>query len=690
MRTLRFAHRALFVAASLSFIAWISARTEAAAAEPPRNVSASSRKAATLRDLRQQQAKELTKLRDSYDRRARRECPKTASGDIDTHSDSYKKLVGEYTQKHATVRKKYLDQLSEAPPVEGVTSSGSLTRKDVRADMDYTARDDEAFQRQMAEWQQRGDVLEIQDHKVVNRTQDATLWAPGEHQAALTADGDAMGTTGGKRSVTGDARQGVQDSRGATLDHEKKYLDAVQRDNLKDQAKAVQKARHAAGIDSSNPDLAAQNENLKNYGDDVTSGITALGDSTETRQKKIEAFQKVNDAEMQRAVEAGDAIGVQQAKVRENLIRSVKGEKPDAPEKTEKQKAWEKAVDDANYDGTATTAETLEQRHQSAQETSEAARKHNEQLKQNIAESKTAEKATTEKEPAKKAPSDTETAPPEKTAKPKPETQKVEADTPKVGDADTPKSTVPEAAKVETDVPKAPGADAPKVRADAPKVGADAPKVGGDAPRVRRADPTVKPGADGSPGYGVDDALTYGDGINDFSKGYESGDSDQMVEGAKKIVSGATMGVSEGVENLVNIPSKVEQSERDRAELDAENQKNRQLAKEERLAETKLGLRRAGYSQQEADAMVQRAENGDWSAAEEAYRKMGKALPKEKDLSGYDEGTDKRVADLPAAVVEGLVDKVGGVGELGGAVVEATPISSTLPSPNESPRQKEP
>ncbi len=332
-----------------------SGRNEAPSTTPGEN--------STLGNLRNQQQAELDDLRNTYDQRARKEAPKNPDGSINKNSPEYQKLKQEYTQKHTQVREKYTAQdprVSEYNNMDkksGVKSTGSA-QKDVRSDGDLTPDSDAAFDKKKGEWQNRGDKVVDKGHKVVNETTDETMWKndpKGQHDKAKIQDPDAVGTAGGRKSV-GDKAGGITDAEGMTLDHEKKYLDGQKRGNIKDQAKAVTKAGEATGVAKQNPEFYDQAKKLKNYGDDVTAGISDLGDTPEVRQKKIQDWQKTADTEMGKIKEAGVEQGAKTQKTRQQIA--------DQAKITENagDKAWADAKKKANYGDQPTTSEAIEDR----------------------------------------------------------------------------------------------------------------------------------------------------------------------------------------------------------------------------------------------------------------------------------------------------------------------------------------
>ncbi len=339
----------------------------------------------SLSDLRNKQQAELDDLRNTYDQRARKEVPKNPDGSVNKNTPEYQKLKQEYGQKHTQIREKYTAQdprVSEYNKMDknsGVKSTGS-TQKDVRSDGDLTPDSDAAFDKKKGEWQNRGDKVVDKGHKVVNETTDETMWKndpKGQHDKAKIQDPDAVGTAGGRKSV-GDKAGGITDAEGMTLDHEKKYLDGQKRGNLKDQAKAVTKAGEATGVAKQNPDFYDKAKNLKNYGDDVTAGVTDLGDSPETRQKKLQEFQKTADAEMAKIKKAGAEQGARTQNQRQEIANQAK------TAENAGDKAWADAKKKANYGDQPTTSEAIEDRVKKVKDSNATTAEQNKTVRDNM------------------------------------------------------------------------------------------------------------------------------------------------------------------------------------------------------------------------------------------------------------------------------------------------------------------
>ncbi|MGI6098305.1 MAG: hypothetical protein GX174_03335 [Lentisphaerae bacterium] len=207
---------------------------------------------------------------------------------------------------------------------------------------------------------------------------------------------------------------------------------------------------------------------------------------------------------------------------------------------------------------------------------------------------------------------------------------KATGDVPK-GTGDVPKGTG-DAPKATGDVPKATVTDAPKATApDAPKAAApDAPKVGApDAPKVAAPDAPTKLGTAKAVGDkvlkgvgAVGDGLDIFGGAKDIKDGIMEGNTEKVKEGAVNVVDGVFLGGAVGTSKMV--------LERSDAGYDTKREFERidRQLEQGRQQQMRVDLRKAGYSMQEADAMVDSYAAGKNAALKDAYQKMGKDLPK--------------------------------------------------------------
>ena len=338
-----------------------------------------------LQKLREKQQADLDRLKNTYDQKARKEVPRRPDGTIDTDSSQYKKLENEYVQKRDGIRDSYTKQdprtgdFDPKKQIPGVKSTGSKP-KDVRADGDWTADTPEAADAKAKQWKDRGNNVVDEGHKIVNKTTDEVLWKPGygPGDKSLVADGDAHGTAGGREAVTKkDGKygkttgEGPSDKAGATLDNEKKFLDATQRGNVKDQAKTVAKAGDATGRsqDAGNKELYGKAKDFKNYGDEISSGVSHLGEDPKTRQQKMDDFKGQLDSEMKQNVSEGARQGQQQDNTRKDLADSAKAAETAGGDKN---KAWNDAKNKANYGDTPTTSEAINDRRKQVSDSNKA------------------------------------------------------------------------------------------------------------------------------------------------------------------------------------------------------------------------------------------------------------------------------------------------------------------------------
>jgi hypothetical protein len=344
--------------------------------------------------LRRQQKADLDRLKEIYDQRARSEVPKTKDGKIDTDSPAYKNLEKEYLAKDQGTREAYqkrdprLKDFEPGNQIEGVKSTGSAP-KDVRADGDWTADTPEAAKAKQEQWTSRGDTVVDEGHKVVNKTTDEVLWKPGQKAGSegLVGDGDAHGTEGGREKVTRTEGQhgtksgeGVRDPEGYALDNEKKFIDAQKRGNLKDQAKTVSKLGDATGhsSDPAKQDLYDKAKTYQQYGDEIRSGVSHLGEEPDVRKEKVDKFQQELDAEMRNnvadATQKGKAIDDTRGKLAESAKKA----------ETTGNKAWDDARNKANYGDTPTTSEAIEGRRDAVAEGNRATAEANQKARTDL------------------------------------------------------------------------------------------------------------------------------------------------------------------------------------------------------------------------------------------------------------------------------------------------------------------
>ena len=209
----------------------------------------------------------------------------------------------------------------------------------------------------------------------------------------------------------------------------------------------------------------------------------------------------------------------------------------------------------------------------------------------------------------------------------------VTPDAPKVAAPDAPKTVVPDAPKVAApDAPKVASPDAPKVTTpDAPKTTApDAPKVAApDAPKVTAPD-APKANAPDVPSGKVGKALkglnTAGDAIDlfgnaqDFTEAAQKGDTEGMKQAVVNTADSFTGG---GYATGKMVEGRAQEGGKYAAEVEGLD-RNMEAVRQNQI---ELDLRKAGYSQSQAEAMVANMAKGDDGAVKDAYQKMGKDMP---------------------------------------------------------------
>ena len=258
--------------------------------------SAEEESARSVAESRAAQAQELSNLREEYAAKARQPGADQA------------KLLSEYKARYEAIRQKFLAADTRAAEIQdikdrfrGEIENTGSNPKDVRADVDLAARNEQAARTLAEEWRAKGDVVVETPTKYVNQTRDATLWRPEtpEIKQAKVEDLDAFSTEGGQEG-TGN-KSAVRDELGWQIDNEKKLLHAQQDGDLKTGAKSVDKAAEAADLKAQNPDFYRKAEVLRQYGDDVQAGITDLADTPEVRKQKLDAWREEARLEMDKS-----------------------------------------------------------------------------------------------------------------------------------------------------------------------------------------------------------------------------------------------------------------------------------------------------------------------------------------------------------------------------------------------------
>jgi len=637
-----------------------------------------------LESLRSLQQKELDAIEAKYSEMAR-QAAGNPDGTVNVDSEAYRKVEKEYFQQMEKARAKYAkvdprvpelkriqdqyDGLIENsgsgrtaadakadPKVEASSDAKGKQKdlkppKDVRADLDLTARTDEAARQLVDEWRKNGDYTITHDPKTgkyVSKMHDATIWEPAtpERQKARQADSDAFVTPGGKKAVGVTGPEAITDPLGYALDNKQKFQHAAESMDMKTMGKSLSKAAENVGHTSP---VSRQADALRNYKSPNEVGITNLGESRAVQEKKLKQW--VNKAE------ADFGVAEYKAQQRSEQLQEARRNMADTVEKTAKGNAdqnWKDQLGDepgqsrkSKGGGTDDTAEQIRKRADYVDEANAEARKRVDGA---------------DGQPPKSGPGDPGSGDPDATAR------KADADADAgrktdAGDgADTKRKTSTDAdagrrpdvggdaeakrtasgdadssAKRTTDAgdgadaKRAPSTDAEAKRTasgDADTSARRTPDAGGDAgakrttsadadtPARRTADADATPGR--GKGGDVDapskPGVPTGDGI--VQKGMNAADKADMIIQTIEIGTTIAEGIKEG--DAAKAASPIlgqDTSERARmknayewAELEGKalDAKDREVA-----AEIEAKLRRMGASQAEAREARNRYENGD-------------------------------------------------------------------------------
>ncbi len=288
--------------------------------------SAEEESARSVAESRAAQAQELSNLREEYAAKARQPGADQA------------KLLSEYKARYEAIRQKFLAADTRAAEIQdikdrfrGEIENTGSNPKDVRADVDLAARNEQAARTLAEEWRAKGDVVVETPTKYVNQTRDATLWRPEtpEIKQAKVEDLDAFSTEGGQEG-TGN-KSAVRDELGWQIDNEKKLLHAQNDGDLKTGAKSVDKAAEAAGRKAQNPEFYRKAEVLRQYGDDVQAGITDLADTPEVRKQKLDAWREEARIEMDKSRAVAERRSALRDDVRADFQRALENATPADP-----------------------------------------------------------------------------------------------------------------------------------------------------------------------------------------------------------------------------------------------------------------------------------------------------------------------------------------------------------------------
>lgn len=608
-----------------------------------------------LESLRSLQQKELDAIEAKYSEMARKAAG-NPDGTVNVDSEAYRKIEVEYFQQMEKTRAKYTKydpRMQELTRIQNTydglienTGSGAATGdakadtsadngqkkakdlkppKDVRADLDLTAKTDEAARQLVDEWRKNGDYTIIYDPKTgkyVSTMHDATIWEPAtpERQKARQADSDAFVTPGGKRAVGVTGPEAMTDPLGYALDNKQKFQHAREVKDMKTMGKSLSKVAESVGHTSP---VSRQADDLRKYKSLNEARVTRLGESKEVQERKIEEFTNKAEAELE--------VVEHKAKQRSEKLQEARRNMADTVEKTSKGSAdqnWKDQLGDE-------PGQSKKSKGGGSDDTAEQIRKRADALDEaNVEAKKRVDRPDTQPAPADKGGMDDAArkgdadADARRTADADADTgQRTTAD----ADADTRRTADADARRTaDTDVGHKSSADA-----DVPaRRTADADAAPGRKRSVADVDGPTKPG------------VPSGDGI--VQKGMNAADKADMIIQGIEITTTVVEGIKEGDAAKAASPLLGQDtSERARmknayewAELEGKafEAKDREVA-----AEIEAKLRRMGATQAEAREARNRFESGDRSGFRQNVARI-------KEKGGKDDG--QRALDAGGALQE--------------------------------------
>lgn len=322
-----------------------------------------------LESLRSLQQKELDAIEAKYSEMARKAAG-NPDGTVNVDSEAYRKVEQEYFQQMQKTREKYtkldprmqeLTRIQEkydgliensgsgataadakaeksSAKTDASSESGKKKKdlkppKDVRADLDLTAKTDEAARQLVDEWRKNGDYTITHDPKTgkyVSKMHDATIWEPAtpERQKARQADSDAFVTPGGKKAVGVTGPEAMTDPLGYALDNKQKFQHAREVKDMKTLGKSLSKVAETVGHTSP---VTRQADDLRNYKSLNEAGVTRLGESKEVQERKIKEYTNKAEADFE--------VAEHKARQRSERLQEARRNMADTVEKTSKSSA---------------------------------------------------------------------------------------------------------------------------------------------------------------------------------------------------------------------------------------------------------------------------------------------------------------------------------------------------------------
>ena len=228
----------------------------------------------------------------------------------------HRAMADQIREKYAAQDNRFRELNASSNAKDLYNTGGKKKPTNVRGDIDVTASgdrfaSDKVTYEQMKEWQAAGKDVQDFPHKVVNNTDNITVW---RQDRPLTdrnkvGDRDAFSTEGGKEG-TG-VKDAIKDDYGWVLDNQKKFLHGQGDGDIKEMAKAVSKAGESMGLDKQNPDLYKQMKDLQGYRGPDEAGVVKYGSSDTAAAQDLADLRAKMKAEMDKAVKlAQDASSV--------------------------------------------------------------------------------------------------------------------------------------------------------------------------------------------------------------------------------------------------------------------------------------------------------------------------------------------------------------------------------------------
>ncbi len=223
----------------------------------------------------------------------------------------HRAMADQIREKYAAQDNRIRDLKASGNAKDLYNTGGKKNPTNVKGDVDVTAASDKVAYEQMKDWKAAGKDVQDFPHKVVNNTDNMTVWRP---DRALTernkvGDRDAFATEGGKAG-TG-VKDAIKNDTGWVLDDQKKFLYGQADGDLKEMAKAVSKAGERMGLDKQNPELYRKLKDLQGYRGPDEAGVVKYGSEARTAGNDLADLRNKMKLEMDKAMQlAQDATPV--------------------------------------------------------------------------------------------------------------------------------------------------------------------------------------------------------------------------------------------------------------------------------------------------------------------------------------------------------------------------------------------